>query len=311
METSRKWLIGIAIIVVVGFTGLGYFNNQRLKNNPSKLTVVATFYPVAEFARQVGGNRVSVTTLTKPGMEPHDYDPSSKDLASIYSSKLFIYNGAGLEPWVDKITNDLDASDTFRVDASYQVQLQGKDASDTKNNSPTDPHIWMDPELAMKEVENIRLGLVAADPRNAEYYVSNAEVYTKKLQELDNAIKNGLANCQTKDIVTSHQAFAYLAKRYGLNAIGIAGLSPDDEPSPQKLAQVADFVKQNNVKYIFFETLVSPKLSQTIASETGAQTIAFNPLEGLTSDEIKAGKNYISVQQENLTALQTALGCTE
>lgn len=297
------------LIAVLGFSALGFVNYR--KNTSPKIQVIASFYPMAEFARQVGGDKVTVTTLTKPGAEPHDFDPTPKQLAQIYDAKLFVYNGAGLEPWVDKISKDLDGSDVFRVDASYQVPLQKKDPSDTENESPTDPHIWMDPELAMKEVYNVRLGLIAVDPANAEYYVNRSIAYTDKLQALDDAFKKGLANCQSKNIVTSHQAFTYLAKRYGLNAVGIAGLSPDDEPSPQKLAQVADFVKQNDVKYIFFETLASPKLSQTIASETGARTIAFNPLEGLTNDEIKAGKNYISVQQDNLKALQTALGCTE
>jgi zinc transport system substrate-binding protein len=309
METNRKWMVGIALVAVLGFSALGYLN--RHNNNSSKIQVVATFYPVAEFAREVGGDKISVTTLTKPGTEPHDFDPTPKQLAQIYDAKMFVYNGAGLEPWVDKITKDLESSDVFRVDSSSQISLQKKDPSDTEDGSPTDPHIWMDPELAMKEVNNIRLGLIAVDPVNAQYYVDRAIAYTDKLQALDDAFKKGLASCQSKDIVTSHQAFTYLAKRYGLNAVGIAGLSPDDEPSPQKLAQVADFVKQNNVKYIFFETLVSPKLSQTIASETGAKTIAFNPLEGLTNDEIKAGKNYITIQNDNLKALRTALDCTE
>ncbi|HSX34557.1 MAG TPA: metal ABC transporter substrate-binding protein [Candidatus Saccharimonadales bacterium] len=309
MDTSRKWMIGIALIAILGFSGIAYAKKHT--QQPPAVSAVATFYPMAEFVRQVGGNRVGVTTLTKPGAEPHDFDPTPKQLAQIYDAKLFVYNGAGLEPWVNKITKDLDASDVFRVDASYKVPLQHKDASDTGNDSPTDPHIWMDPVLAMKEVDNVRLGLIAVDPSHAQYYVDNAIAYTKKLEALNTAFKKGLANCQSKDIVTSHQAFTYLAKRYGLNAVGIAGLSPDDEPSPQKLAQVADFVKQNNVHYIFFETLVSPKLSQTIASETGARTIAFNPLEGLTTSETKAGKNYISVQQDNLKALQTALGCNQ
>jgi len=307
MDKNRKWLVGAIIVAIIGFSGLTFATHR--KNSAPKVQVVASFYPLANFIQEVGGDKVAVTTLTKPGMEPHDFDPTPRQLAQIYDAKLFVYNGAGLEPWVNKITKDLDKSDVFRVDASYGVPLQKSDPSDPR--SPTDPHIWMDPELAMKEVYNVRLGLVGVDPINGEYYVSRAIAYTKKLQALDDAFKKGLANCQTKNIVTSHQALGYLAKHYDLNAVGIAGLSPDDEPSPQKLAQIADFVKQNNVKYIFFETQVSPKLSQTIASETGAQTIAFNPLEGLTNDEIKAGKNYISVQQDNLKALQTALGCTE
>ena len=279
------------------------------KPKDTRLQVVATFYPMAEFARAVGGANVNVTTLVKPGLEPHDYEPSPQDLARIYDSSLFVYNGAGLETWVDKIQPQLESSKTFTVDASYAIKTLKKDPSDTESKSATDPHVWMDPELAIKEVVAISQGFTAVDPKNVAAYRANALAYVRQLVALNDEFKAGLTQCQSHDIVTSHQAFSYLAQEYGLQATGIAGLSPDDEPSPQKLAQVADYVKANNVTYIFFESLVSPKLSQTIASETGAQTIAFNPLEGLTNSDIKAGKNYISVQRDNLQALRTALGC--
>ncbi|HSW98447.1 MAG TPA: zinc ABC transporter substrate-binding protein [Candidatus Saccharimonadales bacterium] len=281
--------------------------NSKPKDN--RMRVVATFYPMAEFAKAVGGANVNVTTLVKPGLEPHDYEPSPQDLARIYDSSLFVYNGAGLETWVDKIQKQLEGSKTFTVDASYAVKTLHKDPSDTGSKSATDPHVWMDPQLAIKEVSAILQGYIAVDPQNMETYRANALAYVRQLVALNDAFTAGLAHCQLHTIVTSHQAFSYLAQEYGLQAIGIAGLSPDDEPSPQKLAQVASYVKDNTIKYVFFESLASPKLSQTIASETGAQTITFNPLEGLTGSELKAGKNYVSVQKDNLQALRTALEC--
>jgi zinc transport system substrate-binding protein len=163
--------------------------------------------------------------------------------------------------------------------------------------------------LAGKQADNIAAGMAKADPNNAEAYKANAAEYKRKLLVLDGDFRTGLAQCARRDIVTSHQAFAYLGGRYGLEVKPISGISPDEEPSPQKLAEVAQFVRVNRVKFIFFETLASPKLSETIARETGAKTIVFNPLEGLSDAEMAQGKNYLSVQRENLENLRIALDC--
>jgi zinc transport system substrate-binding protein len=173
----------------------------------------------------------------------------------------------------------------------------------------TDPHFWLDPVLAQEEVQIIRDALIKVDPANAQYYDKNAEGYISQLQALDKKYQDGLASCALKDVVTSHAAFGYLAKRYNLNQIAISGLSPDQEPSSSQMVEIAREAKQKNVKVIFFETLVSPKLAETIAREIGAQTAVFNPLEGLTDQEIKEGKNYISVMEDNLNNLRTALQC--
>ncbi|HEX7963887.1 MAG TPA: zinc ABC transporter substrate-binding protein [Candidatus Saccharimonadales bacterium] len=285
-------------------------HSRRAAPTSDAVRVSATFYPMAEFVRQVGGRYVQVSTLVKPGVEPHDYDPTPQDIAGIYKSKVFVYNGAGLERWTDRLQGDLSANHVVSVNASNGIALHAKDASDTENTSSTDPHVWMDPTLAIKEVSNIRDGLIKADPAHAGAYRANAASYVTQLQALDQQFKTGLSHCQNHTIITSHQAFRYLAAQYGLDAIGIAGLSPDDEPSPQKLAEIASLARSRGADYIFFETLASPKLSQTIAHEVGAKTIAFNPLEGLTQSEIGAGKNYLTVQKDNLQGLETALHCT-
>jgi zinc transport system substrate-binding protein len=306
---QRAALLAALLAIVAGLTALSHARRGTVAASDSRLQVTASFYPMAEFARQVGGSRATITTLVKPGVEPHDYEPTPQDVAAIYRSKLFIYNGAGLESWAGKLLPDLRAHHITAVRASQDVALKAKDASDTENNSPTDPHIWMDPRLAVQEVSTIQQAFAAADPAHRSTYQANADAYVKQLETLDAAFKSGLAQCTQHSIVTSHQAFSYLAGEYGLQAVGIAGLNPDSEPSPQKLAAVAAFVKANDVRYIFFENLVSPKLSETIARETGAQTISFNPLEGLSQAEIQQGKNYISVQKDNLQALRTALHC--
>jgi zinc transport system substrate-binding protein len=307
--------MGILAVIVLSFLlRAGVFEND---SGPpplaDKVRVTASFYSMAEFARQVGGDKVEVSTLVAPGVEPHDYDPTPQDIAGVHESRVFIYNGAGLEPWADKIGDELRSNGVVVVDASDGLSLMSKDAAEagesSAGSSNFDPHVWLDPVLAGQEADRIKEGLIQADPQNRDAYEANAASFKGRLDELDDAYRNYLAGCSRRDIVVSHQAFKYLASRYNLNVVAISGLSPDEEPSPQKLAEVAEFARAGDVHFIFFETLVSPRLSDTIASEVGARTLVFNPLEGLTDEEIARGEDYLSVQRENLENLRTALDC--
>ena len=272
----------------------------------TKLAVVGTFYPLAHFAQQVGGAYVTVANITPAGAEPHDYEPTPQDIVKAYDAKVFIMNGGGVDTWAERIEPDLRAQGVLVVDMHESIKLMTAPAG---AETAMDPHIWLDPVLAEQEVQMIRAALVQADPAHADAYNRNADAYVAQLQQLDGEFRAGLASCQLHDIVTSHAAFGYLAKEYGLNQIAIAGLSPDAEPSAKQLADIAQLAEQNHIKYIFFETLVSPKLAQTIATEVGAQTIAFNPLEGLTDAEIGTGQTYLTEMRANLASLRTALQC--
>lgn len=301
--------IGIALLGLL-VLGVGYLITAKPFNQPAnvhKLPVVASFYPMGEFARQVGGDLVDVSVVVKPGVEPHDYDPTPQDIVSVHRAKLFVYNGAGLEAWATKVSPELTKGGTVVVEASRGLQLLSK--TNDEQGGAYDPHVWLDPLLAAKQVNAIRDGLKQADPAHAAVYDHNAEAYKQALSELDDEYGAGLSRCKRYDIVTSHQAFAYLAQRYSLHMVSIAGLSPDEEPTPAALADIASYVREHGVTSIFFETLASPKLAKTIASETGAKTAVFNPLEGLTEQEVKDGKSYISVQKENLGNLRIALEC--
>ena len=267
------------------------------------MLVVASFYPLADFAQHVGGDFVTVQNITPAGTEPHDFEPTPQNVVALHQAKVFIYNGAGLEIWSDKVLSQL--PDTVIVKASDGISL----SASSENASHFDPHVWMNPVLAQKEIENIKNGFIKADPKHRKEYEANALRFESELSNLDHSFQTLLAYCEQKTIVTSHDAFEYLTKQYGLTVESLSGLSPDSEPSPKKLAEIADFVKKHSIKYIFFETLVSPQLSETIAHETGAQTIAFNPLEGLSDKEISEGKDYMSIQKENLHSLQIALAC--
>jgi len=317
----NKQVIGFfTVVIVLGGAVLGWavwrHTPTASTHSDGKLLVTASFYPLADFAQHVGGNLVSVVNLTPAGAEPHDFEPSPQDIVRLQNSRVFIYNGASLEAWANRVLPDLQSRGVVTVQASRGIQLlAGISEEDTTSVQPpvdpnqADPHVWMDPLLAIQEVENIKNGFIQADPAHAGQYQANAAGYENNLRQLDVAFRNGLSQCERQDIVTSHAAFGYLARQYHLTMVPIAGLSPDAEPSPQRLAQIADFARQHHVTYIFFESLVSPKLSDTIAHEVGAQTIAFNPLEGLTDTELQQGKNYLSVQRDNLNSLQVALGC--
>jgi len=307
MRRKHLLIILVAIGIFLGYVAFSGTLRSRPDSSGAKIKVTASFYPMAEFARQVGGDRVEVTTLIAPGVEPHDYDPSPQDLATLQTSSLFVYNGAGLETWAARVVGDMRARGGVAVEASSGLPL--KAAASGSENAGHDPHVWLDPVLASREVDQIATGLVRADPAGRTIYQANAAAFKSQLADLDAAYRAGLQTCARRDIVTSHQAFAYLGARYGLNVMPIAGLAPDEEPSPQKLAQITQFVRQNDVRYIFFESLASPKLSDTIARETGAKTLVFNPLEGLTDAERAQGQNYLTVQRQNLANLRIALDC--
>lgn len=303
----NKLLLIIGIIILLGGGFYVLKQQQTAKPQHAKIQIYASFYPLYFFASQIGGEKASVNNVTPAGSEPHDFDPTAQDIAKIEKSDLLLLNG-GVESWGDKIKENLKGTNVTIVVAgdgllSKQLVENGQNVKD--------PHVWLNPVLAKKEVAKITAGFSKVDPLNASYYQDNEKKLDTQLDQLDGQFKKGLANCQNKDIVTSHEAFAYLADRYGLHQIAIAGLSPDAEPSAKQLADVSDFAKKNHVNYIFFESLVSPKLSQTIAQEIGAKTLVLDPLEGIPQDKIKQGENYFTVMNQNLHNLQTALQCTQ
>lgn len=300
-------IIVITILIYLLNAGVFKYSSESTPKitKDKKLQVFTSFYPLYFFASQIGGDKAEVRNITPSGSEPHDYDPSTRDIARIESSNMLILNG-NVEAWANKIKDNLREKNVTIITAgeglfSQQVTKEKK--------TTTDPHIWLDPILAKKEAAKISAGYIKIDPINTSYYKDNEKKLSEKLDQLDALFNQGLTNCKDRNIITSHAAFGYLASRYGLTQIPISGLSPDAEPSSQQLAEIARFAKNNNIKFIFFESLVSPKLSETVAREIGAKTMVLDPIEGISNDDIKQGKNYITVMQNNLKNLQTALQC--
>lgn len=291
----RCWLFVFVVLLAVGC--------DRAPAPRTMPLVVASFYPLYEFARQVAGDRAEVVFLVPTGVEPHDWEPSPQDVARLRQAAAFVYNGAGLEPWAETLVKALGDPGPVLVNATAGVALLPAEGPGP------DPHAWLDPVLAQAQVEAIRAGLAKADPDNAERYAGNARAYRERLAALHAAFERGLGWCARREIVVSHAAFAYLARRYGLTMVPVTGLAPEAEPSPAHLAALVRFARRHKVEYIFFETLVSPKLAETLAREVGARTLVLNPIEGLMPEEASAGKDYVALMEQNLENLRTALAC--
>lgn len=279
----------------------------------SRPLVVASVYPLYEFARQVAGDRAEVVTLVPSGVEPHDWEPAPQDVARIERARLFIYNGAGLEPWAERLLAAVGGRgpavvvataglDLVAADLPHDERHGGRRGALAEEARAKDPHVWLDPVLARAQVEHIRAGLVRVDPGHAEDYAERAGAFTGRLDALHRAFDHGLARCARREIVTAHSAFTYLARRYGLRQVPLMGVSPDAEPSPAALAELTRFARAHRVRYIFFETLVSRRLADTLAREVGAQTLVLDPIEG-------GPRDYVALMETNLANLRTALEC--
>ena len=303
------------LVVFAGCSTNGTAQSPRSESG-DKVSVVASFYPMYDFAQKVGGDRVDVTCLVPAGTEPHDWEPSTADMKTIASAKVLVYSGAGMEHWVNDVTSAADNKDLVSVEASRGVDLlpatgdedEHEDAHEGDHeHGQYDPHVWLSPANAKVEMANIRDALIKADPDGKDAYEKNYEKYADMLDELDQKYASELAGTASKSIVVSHQAFGYLCDRYGLTQVPIEGIEADSEPDAKTMAKIVDFVKENGTKTIFSEELVSPKAAQAISDETGASLEVLNPLEGLTDEQISAGEDYFSVMESNLDKLVKAL----
>lgn len=315
----RKITAASLITVVLIASLLAGCTRSASKNaiDPNKINIVVSFYPLYDFASKIGGTHVHVVNLVPAGVEPHDWSPKSNDLLMLTKSQLFVYEGAGFEGWVQDVLKTLNKGGApLVVEASQGVSLlkaQGgadeghKDDKSHSDEPGVDPHIWLSPTNAKQMGDNIKKALIQADPAHESDYEANFQAFAAKLDALDAKYKQALSGVKLKQLVTSHQAFAYLCRDYGLTQLPIMGLSPDAEPTAQEIKNINQFIKDNNVKYIFFEELVSDKLAKTLAKDAGVGTLVLNPLEGLTEEQQKAGQDYFSIMESNLQHLVQAL----
>lgn len=358
-----------AIFLLSGLlVGCGSTTEEKGSGQQDQLKVYTSIYPLYDFAKRIGGDKIIVTNIIPPGAEPHDWEPTPQDVAQMSNADVLILSGTGIEPWADKVLSVIDQTKVTVVYGGQNIELidgvkhehnehqdgkeehdheqdahkegshqeepgkqqehdhdqdkdqhkedthpqeSGKQEEHGHDHGGKDPHVWLDPLNAKVMVDNILTGLSKADEKNKSFYEANAESYKKELDKLHEEYQSGLAQTKIKEFVTSHAAFGYLAKRYGLTEIPVRGLSAEIEPSPADMAAVVKLAREKNIKHIFFETLVSPKVSEAIASELKAETLVLNPLEGLSDQEMAGGQDYLSVMRQNLQNLKIALGATK
>lgn len=277
------------------------------------IAVLASFYPLQYVAEQVGGDLVQVDTLTPPGAEPHDLELSPAQVDEVGRADLVVY----LSEFQAAVDDAVDANPPAHVvDAAQDTELHaaehGEDGEeehaedDGHDHGSLDPHFWLDPTRLPAVADDVAAQLAEIDPDHADEFQANAEAFAQQMADLDAEYEAGLASCESRTIVTTHEAFSYLAERYDLEQVGISGVDPEGEPSPARLAEVGKVVQAEGVSTIFFETLASPKVAETLADELGVDTAVLDPLEGLTDDT----QDYVSVAQANLETLRTALSCS-
>lgn len=271
------------------------------KESNDKLTVYTSFYTMYDFTSKIVGDKANVVNLVTDGTEPHEWEPSTTDMAALEKADMLIYNGAGMEHWIEQVAASLD-NKLILVEAS-----KGIDLISGEGEEHSDPHVWLDAKNAKFEMEAIKNALVQADAKNATYYEENYNKYATMFDELDSQLSTRLSALPDKNIIVSHEAFSYLCNAYGLKQTSIGDLEADAEPDANKIAKIVEFAKENNVSTIFFEELVSPKVAQVIANEIGAKTAVLNPIEGLTKEQSQAGVDYFSLMKENIEVLETAL----
>ncbi|MEV0784199.1 metal ABC transporter substrate-binding protein [Streptomyces sp. NPDC050423] len=304
----------VAGAVVLGLTVLSACSTSDAADQKSgdKLNVVASFYPMQFLAERIGGGHVSVSTLTKPGVEPHDLELSPRQIGGLSDADYILYL-KGIQPAVDDAIKLSESEHT--VDATKLTTLEdhGTEAGgeehghEHEGEAPgADPHIWLDPVKYAEVAKGVGKSLEKTDPDHAADYRKNTDALVKELGALDTAYRTGLRNTATKTFITTHSAFGYLAERYGLTQEGIAGIDPEAEPSPARISALHSIAEKKKVTTVFFETLASDKTAKTVARDTGLRTDVLDPLEGIT-DKSK-GDDYIAVMKSNLAALQKALG---
>ena len=316
MQANIRGFAGATVVLLLLLAACGDQGTGRNGPDDGRLQVVASFYPLAEAAARVGGDRVEVTDLTPAGVEPHDLELAPDDVDHLEDADVVLYLGGGFQPAVAEMAGrqddaiDLLADLDLEAGASGALRDEQQDASGNRSrDDAVDPHFWLDPTRLAQAVDAIDAALSEAAPADAATFSANARAYRAELAGLDHEMTAGLVDCERDEIVTSHAAFFYMARRYGLHQLPIAGLSPESEPDPDRLADLTDRIEADGITTVFYETLVAPDVAETLAREADVGTAVLNSLEGLTDDEVDAGADYVSVMRDNLAALRDALGC--
>ena len=308
----------IVLGVVLAMSSCGPNDKPRSSGSPeagqrAATEVATTLYPIAWMVEQIGGERVSVTNLTPPGVEPHDLELAPDQVDALTDADVVVVMGHSFQPGPERIAAKRSKPTVLLLDAvstgeGLVKELNEGETGHDQSHGP-DPHVWLDPRMFSTARDEIVRTLIKVDPSGAADFARRSDELGLALADLDSSMEAGLKTCTRRTIVTAHEAFGRLASRYGLTQEGVAGLSPDAEPDPQRIADLADLVKKQGLTTVFFEELAPQKFADTLAREAGVKTAMLSPLEAPTPDELVAGASYLTIMQTNLERLRAALDC--
>jgi len=291
---------------------------KQEESSQKKMHVITTLFPLYDFAKRIGKDKVSVSLLLPPGVDAHSFEPKPDDVLNINKAKLFVYTGRYMEPWVEKILKSIDNKNLVIVDTSNGIEFVVKEEEDDEDHNhrhegKIDPHIWLDFVNAKKMVDNMLQGFIKTDSENGEFYKNNAEILKKELDELDERYKIGLSNCKTRYFYHSgHFAFNYLAKRYNLHYVSVyTGVSPDEEPKPKRVAHIIREIKNKKLKYIYYEEFLSPRIAEVISKEANITMLKINPGHNVSKEQLERGISFFDIMEENLKQFKIGLQCQQ
>jgi zinc transport system substrate-binding protein len=326
-EDCTKIKIMLAI-VFAGILLVAVTACQRQEQQIGKikqLTVVTTLFPLYDFTKTIAGDKASITLLLPPGVEAHSFEPKAGDMLKVNGADLFIFTGKFMEPWADGLLKGVDSKGLLVVDASTGITLmEGEDKHHDHGHGKAekhkegghhdhgkiDPHIWLDFGNAQKMVNTIREALIAKDPANKDYYAKNADAFIAKLADLDRLYEKSFSSCKKSMFVHGgHFAFNYLAKRYNLTYISAYQGSPDSEPTPKRIINLKKMMQDNNIQYIYYEELITPRVADVLARETGAKLLKLHGAHNISKEEFEKGITFLSIMEENLKNLTVGLEC--
>lgn len=350
---NKKWMI--VPVLAMALAGCGADESATTEETSTEeadaqsLRVYTTIYPLEYFTERIGGDTVNVESIVPPGADEHTFEPTSKTMIELADADLFLYNGLGLEPFAESVSETITAEGAVSVDIGSRVNLEeahdheeehgeaheegthteehaeeghteethAEDSHDSHaeeesvddghNHGSTDPHIWLDPMLAVQMADVIKTELTAVNPEQESVYEENFQSLKQDLEELDTAFHEMAEQAAQKEMIVSHAAFGYWESTYGIEQLSVAGLSPTDEPSQKELKELADAAKQHNIQYVLFEQNVTPKIAEVLQNEIGADALRIHNLATLTEEEKEQGKDYLAIMNENIATLKQAL----
>jgi zinc transport system substrate-binding protein len=303
--------VALAVCVMMMFL-ISCQSKKEKAGSGKKLIVIASLFPLYDFARNIGQDRADVSLLLSPGLEAHSFEPKPGDMVRLNQANVFLYTSSAMEPWVQDVLKGVQNRDLKVIESGHGIAMVSDHDRHGHDHGGADPHIWLDFSNAVKMVDRILAGFLEKDPLNRDFYQANADAYKTKLNDLDRQFREGLSGCRKNVIVHGgHSAFGHLAQRYGLEYVAVSGFSPDAEPTPAGMVRISKTLKANRLNHLFYEELLSPRIAESIARETGVSLLMLHGAHNVSKEEFERGVSFLDLMYINLQNLKRGLQCPQ